>query len=106
MKYKIAAHSDIKEFLEDHKNWTLENDTLYAEYKFTDFAQAWAFLNHVAKLQEKHNHHAEIFNLYNIVRLRFTTHDKGNVITHKDLDIIRDIERDKNSELKSVNRNG
>ena len=49
-------------------------------------------MNKVAIISEKHNHHAEIFNVYNKVSLRFNTHDAGG-ITDKDFKIALDINK-------------
>lgn len=78
----------IEDFLVNRPNWTYENDVLIGDYKFKDFNQAWVFLEKLAKLQEEHNHHAEIYNLYNKVTLKLTTHDAGNKVTKKDLDLV------------------
>ena len=40
---------------------------------------------------EKAGHHPELYNVYNKVRLEFTTHDSGGV-TGKDLRIAEEIE--------------
>jgi len=64
--------------------WTEENNKLEREFQFKDFIQAFSFLTKVALLAEKHNHHPEIYNVYNKVKLSFSTHDAGNIITEKD----------------------
>ena len=94
MSQRPISHADINAFLCQYPSWRYEGDALHAEYKFEEMTEVWAFLNRLAALQEKHNHHAEIFNLYKTVRLRFTTHDSGHKITQKDLDIIKDLEND------------
>ncbi len=68
------------------------NNNLIGEFKFKDFTQAFGFLAQVAILQEKHNHHAKIENMYNKVTLTLTTHDAGNVVTEKDLKLATAIE--------------
>ncbi len=72
--------------------WIEENNALIAEFKFKNFVQAFGFLSQVAILQEKHNHHAQIENMYNKVTLTLTTHDAGNVVTEKDIKLARAIE--------------
>ncbi len=46
----------------------------------------------VGLLAEKMNHHPELFNVYNKVTIRLTTHDAGGV-TDKDLDLAKSIEK-------------
>ncbi len=65
-------------------SWTEINNALEKEYLFTSFSEAFAFISQVALLAEKHNHHPEIQNTYNRVKLRLSTHDAGNTITEKD----------------------
>lgn len=71
--------------------WREENNKLVADFKFKDFTQAFGFLSEVAILMEKHNHHAEIYNVYNKVTLKLTTHDAGNTITDKDRKLADEI---------------
>ena len=69
-----------------------KNNTLIGEFKFKNFVQAFGFLAQVAILQEKHNHHAKIENMYNKVTLTLTTHDAGNTVTEKDIKLATAIE--------------
>jgi len=64
--------------------WQEQNNQLIREFQFKDFITAFAFLTKVAILAEKHNHHPEIYNVYNKVKLSLSTHDAGNVVTEKD----------------------
>lgn len=64
--------------------WTQQDNALVLERQFAHFAAAFGFLVQVAILAEKADHHPEIWNVYSKVRLRLTTHDAGNTITHKD----------------------
>lgn len=57
---------------------------LVKEYKFKDFISAWAFMNSVALISEKMDHHPDWSNAYNRVSIRLSTHDAGNKITDKD----------------------
>ncbi len=66
------------------KHWVENENSLQRSFEFQDFVQAFTFLNGVAKLAEEHQHHPEIWNVYNKVRLRLSTHDAGNVVTEKD----------------------
>lgn len=74
-------------------NFTEQNNTLIGEFKFKNFREAFGFLAQVAILQEKHNHHAKIENMYNRVTLTLTTHDAGNTVTEKDHKLAEKIEK-------------
>jgi 4a-hydroxytetrahydrobiopterin dehydratase len=69
-------------------NWRMEEDSLYAQWVFKDFAQAMAFMNAVADVAERMKHHPEWTNVYNRVNVRLTTHDAGG-LTHLDFDLAR-----------------
>jgi 4a-hydroxytetrahydrobiopterin dehydratase len=43
-------------------------------------------------MAEKRSHHPELFNVYNKVTIRLTTHDAGGV-TDKDIDLAQAIEK-------------
>jgi 4a-hydroxytetrahydrobiopterin dehydratase len=72
--------------------WKEENNSLVKEYVFKDFEQAFSFLNRVAAICEQENHHPEIYNVYNKVKLTFCTHDAANTITAKDYKITKLID--------------
>jgi 4a-hydroxytetrahydrobiopterin dehydratase len=65
-------------------SWTEIDNALEKEWLFASFSEAFAFICRVALLAEKHNHHPEIQNTYNRVKMRLSTHDAGNTITEKD----------------------
>jgi 4a-hydroxytetrahydrobiopterin dehydratase len=63
--------------------WQLQEDSLQTQWKFQNFLQAMAFMNAVAEVAERMNHHPEWSNVYNRVNVRLTTHDAGG-LTHLD----------------------
>lgn len=62
-------------------------------YLFNDFSEALAFIMRVGLEAEKAQHHPEIHNVYNKVRLRLSTHDAGDVVTEKDHALARAIDK-------------
>lgn len=66
---------------------------LVKEFKFKDFVNAWGFMNKVALLAEKMDHHPDWSNVYNKVSIRLTTHDAGNKITGKDRKLAEEIDK-------------
>lgn len=73
-------------------NWKEESDKLVKSYEFKNFIEAWAFLQKVAFIAEKNQHHPEIENVYNKVKLSLCTHDIGSIITNKDRELARLID--------------
>ena len=72
-------------------NWNNENGYLIRIFEFADFVSAFSFMTQVAFLAEKHNHHPEWSNVYNKVKIRLTTHDEANTVTHKDFELASKI---------------
>ena len=64
--------------------WQEQDNKLIRNFQFDNFITAFSFLTKVAILAEKHNHHPEIFNVYNRVTLKLSTHDAGDIVTDKD----------------------
>jgi 4a-hydroxytetrahydrobiopterin dehydratase len=64
--------------------WQEKNNTLYKEFKFKDFSEAFAFMTRVALAAEKMDHHPKWTNEYNKVEMWLSTHDAGDVVTDKD----------------------
>lgn len=52
-----------------------ERDAITKEYKFADFVTAFSFMTRVALKAESFGHHPEWFNVYNRVRITWSTHD-------------------------------
>jgi len=52
-------------------DWQLDQNAIKMEWIIKDFLASMDFINKIAQIAEKHNHHPEIFNVYNKVSLRF-----------------------------------
>ena len=72
--------------------WQISAGELVRTYKFEDFLAALAFVNRVAALAEKADHHPDIDIRYNKVRLALVTHDAGG-LTAKDFDLAAQTDR-------------
>lgn len=73
--------------------WKEENNQLTRTFEFKDFIEAWGFMNKVALLAEKANHHPNWSNVYNKVEIALTTHDAGNTVTEKDRKLAARIDK-------------
>jgi len=66
------------------KNVGNGSEYLKKEFTFKNFISAWAFMNKVALLAEKSDHHPDWSNSYNKVTIMLSSHDASNKITEKD----------------------
>jgi 4a-hydroxytetrahydrobiopterin dehydratase len=73
------------------KNWKEENDSLNATFEFKTFIEAWGFMNQVALIAEKMNHHPNWSNVYNRVEISLCTHDADDTVTWKDWELAEKI---------------
>ena len=62
------------------------------ELRFSDFSEAWGFMNRVALLAESQNHHPNWSNVWNTVNITLSTHDAGG-LTDKDVTLARAIDK-------------
>ena len=69
------------------------SNTLQLRLRFEDFVAAFDFMTEVAALAEAQQHHPEWRNVYNLVEIKLTTHDAGNVVTEKDRALAQAIEQ-------------
>lgn len=73
--------------------WTNENNKLYRRFQFADFSEAFAFMTRVAIEAEKMNHHPKWRNVWNTVEVWLSTHDAGDIVTEKDEELARRIDK-------------
>jgi 4a-hydroxytetrahydrobiopterin dehydratase len=78
-------------FLEDLKDWHFNANGIEKKFLFKNFTEALGFIVRVGVLAEKMNHHPELFNVYNKVNIRLSTHDAGG-LTDKDFKLAGQIE--------------
>ena len=75
------------------QGWTFANDKISREYRFASFTEAMGFITEMAFACERANHHPELFNVYSRVNINLTTHDAGNKVTQKDIDLAIELEK-------------
>jgi 4a-hydroxytetrahydrobiopterin dehydratase len=86
--------TERKTALAELKDWQLVEgrDAIRRAFKFKNFSEAWGFMNRVALLAEKQDHHPEWSNVYNRVEILLTTHDCGG-LSERDLKLARAIDK-------------
>lgn len=74
------AEDNAKEMIAGIPGWELESGkAIKKEFKFKDFKEAMKFINDVAQIADTEDHHPDIFNSYNKVRIALTTHAIGGL---------------------------
>lgn len=66
-------------------------DAIVKTFQFKSFSQAWGWMNRVALLAEKMDHHPEWVNVYGRVDVTLSTHTAGGV-TEKDIALARKMD--------------
>lgn len=88
---KTLSPSEITSHLENLDGWIFAENCLEKKFSFPGFIQALGFIVKVGVLAEKNNHHPELWNVYNKLTIRLSTHDAGGV-TQKDIDLAAAID--------------
>ena len=73
-------------------SWQVKNNSLYKEFTFKNFVEAFSFMTAVALEAEKMDHHPDWMNVYNKVIIHLNTHSAGG-ITDNDFKLAGKIEK-------------
>ncbi len=78
------TREDAQAILEYVPGWTLdaEGKKITREFSFKDFTEAMIFVNHVAAIAEKEQHHPDIHIWWNKVKLELSTHAISGLSTN------------------------
>ena len=88
---KVYTKIESKPELEKLTAWKFENSGIEKKFIFKDFKESLQFINKIGFLAEEQNHHPELFNVYNKVNIRLSTHD-ANGVTDKDFNLAKAID--------------
>ena len=92
MMVTALSEQQIAEALEDLPGWHFESDKITKTYQFGSFKEALSFIVRLSFEAEALNHHPEIFNVYNRVKISLNTHDASGKVTKKDSQLAKRIE--------------
>ncbi len=85
------SDDEIREALKDLPGWRHERGEIFKQYKFPTFLEAIAFIDRLAEAADELNHHPDLENHYNRVRVALHTWDQ-DAITGKDFALAHRIE--------------
>lgn len=85
MSRRRLTEHEVAQALEGLPGWSLRDaQWLTWSREFGDFDEAMAFIQRVADIARRLDHHPDLYNVYNRVRLELTTHDAGG-LTERDV---------------------
>lgn len=64
--------------------WVVTEKCLERTFEFKTYTKTMSFVNAVAWVANKQNHHPDMLVSYNRCVVKITTHDEGNKVTDKD----------------------
>jgi 4a-hydroxytetrahydrobiopterin dehydratase len=88
----LLDEEEIEQRLDELGDWEREGDGIQKVFEFDDFTTAISFVNEVARLADRYDHHPDIDIRWNKVRLKLETHSEGG-LTPIDFDLAGDIEQ-------------
>lgn len=68
------SEAEAKEMLRSLKGWVIENNALVKLYPFTNYYQTMAFVNALAWVSHREDHHPDLTVAYNKCRVEYSTH--------------------------------
>ncbi len=86
----LLTEKEISAGLKSAKGWKRDGDEIAKTFVFEDFARSMGFVQSVALMAEKMNHHPDIDIRWNKVTLRLSTHSDGG-LTAKDFGLATHI---------------
>ena len=89
---RVLGVSEVKEGLKGLRGWRKKGNFLAKDFHFDDFLGGISFVDKVAKVAEKEEHHPDIHIRYTDVTLDIQTHSEGG-ITEWDLALARAIDQ-------------
>ena len=93
MTDKVLVGAPRAKILGELEGWAEAKgrDAIVKTFQFKSFSQAWGWMNRVALVAEKMDHHPEWVNVYGRVDVTLSTHTAGGV-TEKDIALARKMD--------------
>ena len=88
----LLDEEEIEQRLDELGDWERDGDEIVKVFEFDDFAASMSFVNAVADMAERYDHHPDIDIRYNKVKLSLSSHSDGG-LTGVDFDVAGEIEQ-------------
>ena len=89
--FKKLSDNEIEVKLKELRNWEIQQGKLCKSFEFKNFTQAFGFISKIALESEKLDHHPELFNVFNKVKIFLSTH-KVNGLSEYDFILAKKID--------------
>src|SRR5947207_7960610 len=86
------TEGDVRKVLREVPGWELAKKEIAKTYKFANYYETMAFVNAIAWISHKEDHHPDLEVGYNKCKVTYSTHSEGG-ITQKDLACAGKIEQ-------------
>ena len=73
------TEADVRKVLRDLPGWELANNQIAKTYKFANYYETIAFVNAIAWISHKEDHHPDLEVGYNKCKVRYSTHSIGGI---------------------------
>jgi 4a-hydroxytetrahydrobiopterin dehydratase len=83
---ELLSDELISGFLEKHRRWERDGNSIVATFEFEDFNESLGFVIRVGLKAERMFHHPDIEISWNKVNLTLSTHSEGG-LTEKDTEL-------------------
>lgn len=74
--------TEVEAFVRSHPGWRLEQGELRRTYEFRSFAESMRFVNEIAEMAERENHHPDFDVRYKRVTVALLTYDADGITAH------------------------
>lgn len=89
------SEEELSVMLKDLNGWEHNDSKICKTFSFVNFRQALLFVINVGFIAENMNHHPELWNSFNKVKIMLSTHEAGNRVTDKDINMAKEIDKAK-----------
>lgn len=90
----LLNEKQISENLGSLNEWEQDGKTITKTYKTKNYIETIGFVNRIALLAERADHHPDLGVHYNKVVVTLSTHSEGG-ITDKDINLAKEIEENR-----------
>ena len=92
MRDAPLTEAELAAALQELTSWYVEAGKLTTRRELASFLGAVAFVQQVAQVAEELDHHPDIDLRWRTVTLAVNTHDSGNAITARDVELARRVD--------------